>query len=206
MRRLPVEFQLPQPERGIVSENLSVSALSEPEFTWAGNLARCLGLVLHTVFQNMSKPMRDWNDSKWMTKCLMAAFLSEGLPYELLDKAVLQAQEAIKNIESDSTAQWILKPHTDHQSEFAISGIIDGIIQNRVIDRTFIDEQNIRWIIDYKIGEHKGTDLEVFFQQEINRYRLQLAIYQSLLQQNGEIRKIKQALYYPLHRRLIEMS
>ena len=81
-----------------------------------------------------------------------------------------------------------------------------GKIQNRIIDRTFIDKNNVRWIIDYKTGEHKGGNLEFFFQQEIERYQTQLDIYHRLLQKRGETRTIKKALYYPLHQRLIKIN
>ena len=33
-----------------------------------------------------------------------------------------------------------------------------------MIDRTFIDEAGVRWIIDYKTSDHEGSDLENFFE------------------------------------------
>ena len=41
-----------------------------------------------------------------------------------------------------------------------------------MIDRTFVDENNYRWIIDYKTGQHIGSDLEIFFKNEKNPHKI----------------------------------
>ena len=61
----------------------------------------------------------------------------------------------------------------------------------------------MRWIIDYKTGQHMGADLEVFFKNEKNRYRPQLNQYENLFKLSGETRVIKKALYYPMHKELL---
>jgi len=77
------------------------------------------------------------------------------------------------------------------------------IYQSRIIDRTFIDENDVRWIIDYKTGEHMGANLEIFFNNERDRYHNQLNQYENLFKQLGETRSIKKALYYPMHKELL---
>jgi ATP-dependent helicase/nuclease subunit A len=57
----------------------------------------------------------------------------------------------------------------------------------------------------YKTSEHKGGSIEKFFQEEKDRYRDQLESYAKLISLQGETRPIKKALYYPLHKRLVEI-
>ena len=55
-----------------------------------------------------------------------------------------------------------------------------------MIDRTFIDENGVRWIIDYKTSAHEGSDLENFLEQEKERYREQLERYARLMVQRDD--------------------
>lgn len=65
------------------------------------------------------------------------------------------------------------------------------------IDRTFIDSEGTRWIIDYKSSSHEGAGLEVFLDNERERYRGQLERYRRLL---GKLdgRPVRMGLYFPL--------
>ena len=44
--------------------------------------------------------------------------------------------------------------------ELPITGLIGGKLYETVIDRTFVDENGVRWIIDYKTSSHEGGGLE----------------------------------------------
>ena len=77
-------------------------------------------------------------------------------------------------------------------------------IVHRVIDRTFIDKEEIRWIIDYKISRHKGSDMDRFLNNEKERYKSQLDGYEKILRAGGEKREIRKALYYPAQKGWIE--
>jgi ATP-dependent helicase/nuclease subunit A len=66
-----------------------------------------------------------------------------------------------------------------------------------VIDRTFVDADGVRWIIDYKTSAHQGGDLEAFLDKEKERYQEQLERYARLLVQRDG-RAIRLALYFPL--------
>ena len=48
-----------------------------------------------------------------------------------------------------------------------------------------------------------GSNLETFFKNEKDRYHNQLNQYENLFRQLGEIRPIKKALYYPMHKELL---
>ena len=73
----------------------------------------------------------------------------------------------------------------------------DEVARHYVIDRTFVDEAGVRWIIDYKTGEHLDLDREAFLDQEQERYRGQLDNYARIVRRL-ESRPIRLALYFPL--------
>ena len=42
---------------------------------------------------------------------------------------------------------------------------IDNVISNK-IDRTFVDQDGTRWIIDYKTSRHEEEDVDAFLDQQ----------------------------------------
>ena len=78
--------------------------------------------------------------------------------------------------------------HRDAPSELRLTGVLDGQIRNVVIDRSFVDEQGQRWVIDYKTGTHPGADLAGFLREELARYRSQLELYRALARAWGRSR------------------
>jgi ATP-dependent helicase/nuclease subunit A len=75
-----------------------------------------------------------------------------------------------------------------------------------VIDRTFLDAQGTRWIVDFKTSTHEGGGLEAFLQEEVNRYRLQLELYVRLMQALEPSARVRAALYFPLLQQWREVS
>ncbi len=83
----------------------------------------------------------------------------------------------------DPKARWLLSSqHREAHSELRLTGVLDGQIRNVVIDRSFVDEQGVRWVIDYKTSSHSGGDLAGFLAEERERYRSQLELYVRLAQ------------------------
>ncbi|WP_237056696.1 UvrD-helicase domain-containing protein [Microbulbifer sediminum] len=75
-------------------------------------------------------------------------------------------------------------------------------LRRHIVDRTFIDADGIRWIVDYKTAEpHDGQEEEAFITMQAEHYRAQLEGYRRLFFDRGE-RDIRCALYFPLLRRL----
>ena len=74
------------------------------------------------------------------------------------------------------------------------------------IDRTFIDDEGVRWIIDYKTSVHEGADTDAFLNNERERYRAQLERYAALMSASGApqgdllrgAQRIRLGLYFPL--------
>jgi len=74
---------------------------------------------------------------------------------------------------------------------------MNGIVKRIVVDRTFVDDDNVRWIIDYKTGDHKGSDVDAFLDTEEERYTEQLVRYVDIVSR-VEKREVKAALYFPM--------
>tara|TARA_B110000879_G_scaffold96517_1_gene131707 strand:- start:593 stop:910 length:318 start_codon:yes stop_codon:yes gene_type:complete len=89
------------------------------------------------------------------------------------------------NMTSCQTAMWILKPRIISANEHQLN-TRDG---HFIIDRTFV-EDNIRWIIDYKITTDINNNLET--------YKAQLNNYANLFHQMHPNTEVKLMLYYPL--------
>ncbi len=80
-----------------------------------------------------------------------------------------------------------------------MSGVSAGRIIHAVIDRTFVDEKGIRWIVDYKTSiPRNGEDLQAFLAAETERYRPQLAVYAELFLRLEPKNPVRAGLYFPM--------
>ena len=77
------------------------------------------------------------------------------------------------------------------------AGRIGGVVVRVVVDRTFVDEDSVRWVVDYKTGRHEGGDLERFLDREQEHYRPQLERYGALVGALGA-EPVRLALYFPV--------
>jgi ATP-dependent exoDNAse (exonuclease V) beta subunit len=87
--------------------------------------------------------------------------------------------------------------HREAVREQALSGIWKGEIVRVVLDRSFIDADGVRWVIDYKTSRHAGGGLEEFLDREVERYRPQLERYAALVRHLGP-EPVRVGLYFPL--------
>jgi len=179
------------------------------EFEWAGETIKHIGSVVHSAIQWIAEN----GIVQWTIERINAeqqgfetALQQLGVPEGERPDAVKRVIHALTNIISDERGQWILlKEHNEQHNEYHISGIIDNTFINAILDRTFIDENGVRWIIDYKTSRHEGPDLEGFLDHEQERYQEQLEKYGTLMEQLGE-KNIKLGLYFPLLRGWREWS
>jgi len=122
----------------------------------------------------------------------------EGVPASELGAAFERVRSALELTMKEERGRWILSgAHQDSRCEVPLTALIDGQLRHLVIDRTFVDEDGVRWIIDYKTGVHLGGDLAGFLDEEQERYRAQLETYAAAFRQL-EPRPVRTALYYPL--------
>lgn len=151
--------------------------------------ARILGTVAHEALQSLSEqnPMSE--------KQIRARLLSQGLLPEKLNETTDIIQHLLTQFQMDPKGQWILQNHAQAQNEWKLTTIINEKLEHKIIDRTFIDEEGTRWIIDYKTSMPSANEtLEDFLAHEKSNYRTQLESYAGLF--NDE--NVKLGLYFPL--------
>jgi hypothetical protein len=99
---------------------------------------------------------------------------------------------------NDARGRWLFDPrHTEARSEYAVTGVHDGTASHVVLDRTFVDNAGVRWVVDFKLSRHEGTGREAFLDSEQARYRAQLDAYADVVRGLGP-QPIRLGLYFPL--------
>ena len=206
LRRLPVDWQLPAPPPPLPwksGKGREEAPGSMPEYEWAGETIRHVGSVVHRFLQKIAEEgVELWTGAYIKTRrpafrCLLRQL---GVRAPELDAACDHVEQALIMMIGDERGRWILHSgHGDAHCEYRVSGLYDGVLHNVVIDRTFIDEEGTRWVIDYKTSRHKGPDLDAFLDQEEARYHPQLAKYGALLR-SRDSKPVRLGLYFPLLR------
>ena len=201
--RLNEKWQLPEIQPLIINHDIQteIKHASDIEYDWAGETIKHIGSVTHQIIQQIAETGVDNNNEVSLQKFdnrINFLLTRLGVNEEELSWAVSQVQLAIKNMLNDEQGLWILSSdHKEVFNEYALSGIHEGKIVNVIMDRTFVDSQNRRWIIDYKTSRHEGADKETFLQHEKERYQEQLNLYGQIMSYMDD-RPIMLALYFPL--------
>jgi len=177
------------------------------EFRWAGEDARLTGNLVHRLLQLIAEQgLETWSAGGGMAareNWCRRQLLSAGVQGKKADSIISHTSRAINNCLESDRGKWILEPHENGESEYALTAVLDGQPRNLVLDRSFVVD-GTRWIIDYKTSSHSGGDLEGFLKNEADRYREQLQRYREAVAIN-ETRPIRTALYFPLLDRFCEV-
>jgi ATP-dependent exoDNAse (exonuclease V) beta subunit len=121
--------------------------------------------------------------------------MGEGLQGTELDAALSEVSENIEAVLTDTDGRWLLRHHRDARSEAAFTGIFEDRLTNIVVDRTFIDEDGRRWIVDYKSSTPRNDNLEAFVADQRLNHAAQLRRYREMLAA-FDGRPIVAALYF----------
>lgn len=182
----------------------------EIDFDWASDVARVVGLVVHQILELVAKKQLSFMDLIENQYSFVESTLIEQLnDREEQMQALAKVKKAIQLMQNDDKLHWILSSHESAECEWPISHrkvSEDGVVEvvNMIIDRSFVDENDTRWIIDYKTGEHLGSNLDGFIESEKERYKEQLEKYEGAVKKI-DVRPIRKALYYPMHQKLVEI-
>jgi hypothetical protein len=129
-----------------------------------------------------------------MHKAFRDELAMRGIPEADLDDAAARVAEALARTLDDERGRWLLGPQAQARNEYRVTALMGGERRSLVIDRTFVDAQGRRRIVDYKTSGHEGADVENFLDSEELRYRAQLERYALAL--GGEPSDL--GLYFPL--------
>jgi ATP-dependent exoDNAse (exonuclease V) beta subunit len=165
-------------------------------------IRRELGIQIHQVLQQISEDgLENWSfeKPKEMQKKWRWALGQRGIPNKLIPSILRQLQFTIDVSLLSEHGRWVLGHHRLSENEYElVSDSVRGI-RKSIIDRTFVDENNQRWIIDYKSSEPMGSeDLNSFFRRMEQRYKAQLLCYMSLFKQSEPDRHHRCGLFFPV--------
>lgn len=203
LRRLSSEWKMPALpcDTQAASTTPVIDSGEGVEFLWAGELARHIGTVLHRLLQRVATEggAEQWDPARVSSMAPYCASLLKNLavPERDLADTIEVVLNGMRQVLLDTRGRWLLSAqHQGAGNELAVSGSWQGRLVNVIIDRTFIDRDGVRWIVDYKTGFREGGDIEGFLDQEKLRYQSQLERYAALFAQL-EDRPIRVGLYFP---------
>jgi len=179
-------------------------------YDWTGSLARDVGTVVHANLYalsqqpNAARRAPDADPTAADSARIRRELAQLGVNDALLDEATRQVKTAIANTLTHDTGRWVLDDaHTDARSEWALS-VPERDETGRllrlhrvVIDRTFVDADGTRWIVDYKTGSHEGSGREAFLDKELERYSPQLERYARVVRAIDQ-RPVRVGLWFPM--------
>ena len=203
LRRLPATWSPPTftaPTTDLTHLPVGHQSLEPPEFSWVGETARHVGTVVHAGLEAFAAapalPTRERIHAD--RDNYRQQLRRHGVPERDLDRATALVVEALTNTVMDERGRWIFAAeHQEARSELALTGIAGGRLTGVIIDRSFVDRDGTRWVIDFKTSRHEGGGLDTFLAQELDRYRSQLETYVALARALGP-QPVRAGLYFPL--------
>jgi hypothetical protein len=189
-----------------------------------------VGKLVHKVLEHVvAQGLEHWPLSNVSAQLLQrqpiyAHWLTQQGVIDDLPVALARVQQSLQNALSHSQVRWALSNHwiesatelslvsvqlSDASTEYSQQ---TNQVNLHVVDRTFVDDTNTRWIIDYKtsafVGEWHALDLtkrQAFLNAKIAQYHPQLARYGALFAQL-ENRPQKWVLYFSDLNEWIELA
>ncbi len=201
---LPVMATAVSPNDVNAPDDDKATDISSPQidFEWATDAARHVGTVVHTFLQRIaSDGLEVWSGKRInASRQLFQTELTRlGVGSNEVNAATDRIEAALNKTLADQRGRWTLAAHHDARSEWRLTGLVDGALKTVALDRTFVDADSVRWIIDFKTGSHDGADAEAFLDNEQRRYRAQLETYAALVQAMMMVEKpIRLGLYFPM--------
>ena len=162
------------------------------------NVWQYIGIIAHRLLQeSVEKKLKSFAELDFTRRnsSFKRLFLSYGVDKELLDFAVNTLKTAVSNTFDDNIGKWILKDRLESYCEFPLTvhNQYKNKYENLILDRCFF-EDDVFWIVDYKITEH---DL---LEDELVNYKPQLNNYARVVKKIWPARKVKLGLYFPLQK------
>ncbi|MFT5450776.1 MAG: ATP-dependent helicase/nuclease subunit A [Enterobacterales bacterium] len=176
----------------------------QPVVYAASAMKRHVGTVTHNWLEQIADNLKVWDIKRLNAQKSMIKNQLQQLGVAVVDipKAVELVLLNLQQTLADKQGRYILEQHQDSVSELAIERREEDGFKNYIIDRSFIDEKGVRWIVDYKTSSHLGSGRDDFLMDQKQQYLEQLENYASLFNQLEE-RPIKLVLYFTQYQKLI---
>ena len=188
------------PDQGFGKDNV-------PALSWDNAVAAAAGTVFHRFLQLLNdKQIRTVKpeDARKFKPFWERQLRSHGLPISKLNQGVSLIEEAFKGLNSDD-GRYLLAGHDQKEAEKPVTLVVEGEVQDLVIDLTFVDN-GIRWIVDTKTSAPaEGEPEHAYIERELQRYEEKMALYGQAVTHLGK-EPVKLALYLPRIGRLVSYS
>jgi ATP-dependent exoDNAse (exonuclease V) beta subunit len=200
--RLPLAWQTPAlPPSVPISPREAAPDQEAVRFDWVRETARQIGIIAHRLLRRCAEEGVD----RWPSERIAAHRVRVARELGRLGFTGAEAEAAadevllaVTSTLADARGRWLFDTrHTDARSEYAVTGLSTDLAKHVVLDRTFIDESGVRWIVDFKLSRHEGAGREAFLDSEQTRYRSQLEAYADVARGLGT-EPIRLGLYFPL--------
>lgn len=202
LRRLPLSWAAPQLARPIQTTlpvRRAVASERPVSYRWVGDTTRHSGTIIHELLKRVAAEGLDrWSPNRVssMKAFIGAELLRLGVPREEKRTATDNVLRAVNNTIASERGRWILSPHPQARSEWAITGRVNDTLVSGAVDRAFLDDGTY-WIIDFKNSEHEGGSREAFLAAEKLRYHPQLESYAAVVSRLVNA-PVNLGLYFPL--------
>ena len=157
-----------------------------------------LGKLIHRELNWLSQTTQRENIFNTERIASWQQFLrAEGIVDKEIAFLVEKTQCQLNNVLSHDKGQWIVSPNQkEASSETTYTAVLEGELTEIVIDRTFVDDDDVRWIIDYKTSAvNEDLSLAELRRECQRKHSEQLSRYATVMRLCGA-REIKCAVYY----------
>jgi len=159
--------------------------------SWQQDWVRLAGIALHRIFWLITTKGVCGQPVMWQQHLRQL-----GLPSEYMSRAIDIIQQAVTNTLQDQLgAKFLSADHLESHAEWRLTRRIGDQFEDVVLDRAFLDRDNIFWLVDYKLVYNKDD-----INTAISAYTPQIYKYKQFLAAIRPKIKIKAGLYFPLQK------
>jgi ATP-dependent exoDNAse (exonuclease V) beta subunit len=182
-----------------------VSQSSAEDFPNASIVRRAVGIVVHRWLEEIADHLEQWAADDIVTKrpVIRQQLLGHGVSHQDIESATDEVIEHIQLTLGCEIGQSILQSYPESATELEIECRQGKQVRFFIIDRTFVDAQGQRIIVDYKTSQRGEKSMTEFLADEQATYQEQLENYGRLMHEL-EARPVKLMLYFTAHQRYVE--
>jgi ATP-dependent exoDNAse (exonuclease V) beta subunit len=207
--RLPATWKVPPMSKLVLRPKRTATRASSYEskpnlknFTRQAEEGKIIGTIVHFWLERIAREgVVNW-DETMVRECigtLKIQLNAQGVPHVRIDHCLAKITTCLINTLQSPRGRWLLKDHRDSTCEMPINGIVEGALVHAKVDRSFVDGDGVRWIVDYKTASPSvGESQENFIFDEQKRYEKQVRIYETLVRSLYPGNSIRSALYFPM--------
>jgi ATP-dependent exoDNAse (exonuclease V) beta subunit len=187
--------RLAEPGRDFTVPESDRLALGATNARSDSGIPNAVGVVMHRFLERIANDgLALWSADRvrGSRPLIEIALRAEGLAQAEAGETAVRVEQALIQTLGDERGRWILERRDGAQNEYAVASVVDGAVMHLQIDRTFVDANGIRWVIDYKTGNPEEAD----------EHWPQLERYAAVLREFEPCR-VGLGLYFPFHRRWI---